>query len=156
GYPNQMPVGVGTNFPDYYCNPYHAVSAILASLHYRERTWLGQHIELSQVESTLQLLGPAFIEYTVNGRLPERQGNHDPLAVPYGAYRDSGSPQRAGEDDRWIALGCFTDAQWLALVDEMCAPAWTAEERLATVVGRRELQKHLDALVGYWVRTQDA
>ncbi|MQA00775.1 MAG: hypothetical protein GEU80_15875 [Dehalococcoidia bacterium] len=156
GFPNQMPVGVGTNFPDYSCNPYHAMSAVLAALHYRERTGLGQHIELSQVESTLQLLGPAFLEYTVTGQLPERQGNLDPLAAPHGAYRAAGPPTSAGEDDRWIAFGCFTDAHWQALTEEMGSPAWAAEERFATLEGRRAQQKHLDGLVGEWVRTQDA
>ena len=38
GFPHQPPFGVGTNYPDYVINPGHTVTAILAALHYRNRT----------------------------------------------------------------------------------------------------------------------
>ena len=156
GFENQLPVGVGTNYPDYSCNPYHAMTAILAALHYRDRTGKGQHIELAQFESTLQLIGPAILEYTVNGELPKRLGNRDPQAAPHGGYRAAGPPTSAGEDDRWIAIACAEQAQWEALVEEMGSPRWAGEERFATLADRRANEDDLDALVGEWVRTRDA
>jgi crotonobetainyl-CoA:carnitine CoA-transferase CaiB-like acyl-CoA transferase len=155
GFENQLPVGIGTNYPDYSCNPYHAMSAILAALHHRDRTGEGQLIELAQYESTLQLLGPAFLEYEVTGRVPQRQGNADPLAAPHAAFRAGGPPTSAGEDDRWIAIACFTDEHWRALVGEMGGPEWAAERRFKTAQGRIELRDDLEGHVAAWVRRCD-
>ncbi len=156
GFADQMPVGVGTNYPDYSCNPYHAMSGILAALHYRNRTGRGQHIELAQFESTLQLIGPSILDYTVNGVVPPRVGNRDPLAAPHGAFRAAGPPTSAGEDDRWIAIACPSDAAWAALVAEMDSPQWATEPSLATLDGRKAAEAELEQRVGEWVRTQDA
>ncbi len=156
GFEQQLPVGVGTNYPDYSCNPYHTISAILAALHYRNRSGEGQHIELAQFESTLQVIGPAILDYTVNDHVPERIGNRDPLAAPHGAFRAAGPATSAGEDDRWIAIACLTDAHWLALVAEMGAPEWAAGPALGTLDGRRAVEETIEEQLAEWVRAQDA
>lgn len=156
GFPNQLPVGVGTNYPDYSCNPYHSISAVLAALHHRRRSGRGQHIELAQVESTLQLLGPAILERTVAGREPQRVGNRDPLAAPHGLFRAAGPPTSAGEDDRWIAIACMDDGQWRALVEVMGEPGWAVAPALDTLEGRQANVDELERQIGEWVRMQDA
>ncbi len=155
GFEQQMPVGVGTNYPDYSCNPYHTISAVLSALHHRNRTGEGQHIELAQFESTLQVIGPAILDYTVNDHVPERIGNRDPLATPHGAYRAAGPATAAGEDDRWIAIACMTDEHWLALVAEMGAPEWAADPTLGTLDGRKAVEEAIEEQLAEWVRTQD-
>ena len=77
GFPDRRPIGVGTNYPDYVINPGHTITAVLAALRYRNRTGKGQCIELSQLESVVNVLGTAVADYLANGRA-ERGGK--PLA----------------------------------------------------------------------------
>jgi len=114
GQPGRAPVGTGTHYPDHVPNPGHALVALLAALVHRARTGQGGRIELSQLESTASLLGPAVIRYSVTGELPSRQGNRVPWAAPHGVYPCRG-------DDTWIAICVRTEAEWagLAAVLEM-------------------------------------
>jgi benzylsuccinate CoA-transferase BbsF subunit len=50
------------------------------ALHCRERTGRGQHIDYSQLEGIIQLVGPAFIDYLLNGRIERIDTIHERLA----------------------------------------------------------------------------
>jgi benzylsuccinate CoA-transferase BbsF subunit len=43
--------------------------AILTALAHRNRTGKGQHVDYSQQEAVMQLVGPAFMDYVMNGRV---------------------------------------------------------------------------------------
>jgi crotonobetainyl-CoA:carnitine CoA-transferase CaiB-like acyl-CoA transferase len=166
GWPDRPPIGVGTNYPDYVINPGHCVVAVLAALRYRSRTGKGQHIELAQVESTVAALGPAVMEYAVNGTIRERNGNRVPHAAPHGVFPCQPRPQAgnlpprqaaaaAGQppsEDRWIAITVFTDAQWEGLKDVIGRPDWADEERFATLLGRKAHEDELEAKLSEWTR----
>jgi benzylsuccinate CoA-transferase BbsF subunit len=170
GWPDRPPVGLGTNYPDYVINPGHAVVAILAALRHRNRTGQGQRIELAQLESVAATLGPFIMDYTVNGRVPERQANRSDIACPHGAFRCKDGPPvtppvsraspptaAAGQgEDRWIAIAVYTDAQWQGLVDAMGRPAWACEERFHTFLGRKRHEDELEQRIEEWTRTLDA
>lgn len=157
GAPHNKPIGVGTNYPDYVINPGHTLVAILAALHYRRRTGKGQHIECAQLESSVAPLGPAIFDYTANGVVQERSANRIPEAAPHNAYKctpltDGGRPM----DERWLAIGCFSEGQWRALVDAMDNPAWAREEKLSTHEGRKQNEADLDASIAAWTADKDA
>ncbi len=63
-----------TAFPDYIAPSYGAL-AIMAALHYRARTGRGQYIDISQAETAASMIGPAYLDYLINGREPRPQGN---------------------------------------------------------------------------------
>jgi len=149
GSPQRAPVGLGTNYTDYVINPGHAVIATLAALHYRNRTGKGQLIEAAQFESSVCVVGTAILDYTVNGRVQNRQGNRLPYAAPHGAYRCQG-------DDRWCVIAVLSDEQWQALCRAMGDPHWCHEERFATLHGRKENEDELDRLVEGWTSTRTA
>lgn len=108
GLPGRAPVGTGTHYPDHVPNPGHALVALLATLAHRNRTGQGGRIELSQLESTAGLTGPAVIRYSVTGERPARQGNRVPWAAPHGVYPCRG-------DDTWIAISARTEPEWASL-----------------------------------------
>ncbi len=149
GDPAREPAGIGTNYPDYSSNPYHAMFAVLAALHYRHRTGEGQRIELAQYESTLNILGTALLDATVNGRNATRQANRSDRAAPHGVYPCEG-------DDRWLAIACDDDDQWARLAAMMEYPAWTAEARFATLSERIANGAELDGLIAEWTREHRA
>ena len=123
---DRPPAGTSTNYPDHVPNPAHAAFAVLAALNYRRRTGCGQYIDLAQTEPTVALLGTAIVDYAVNGRIAERQGNNHPAWAPHGVYPCLG-------DDRWIAVAVQDDAQWGRLAEALALEptrraAWARSE----------------------------
>jgi crotonobetainyl-CoA:carnitine CoA-transferase CaiB-like acyl-CoA transferase len=149
GFPDKMPLGTGIAYPDSGPNPRHALVAMLAALHYRERTGMGQFIELAQYESSICFTGTAVLEYTANGTIQGSWGGRLPEAAPHGAYRCSG-------DDRWCVIAVFTDEEWRAFARVMGNPPWTGESRFATLLGRKQHEDELDRLVEEWTKQKDA
>ncbi|MEW1863291.1 CoA transferase [Streptomyces sp. NPDC088194] len=135
------PAGIGYSYLDWF-GAYNMANAMLAALYRRNVTGLGCHIDASQGETGLYLTGTAILDYSVNGRRWQRYGNRSPYkpAAPHGAYRTAGS-------DRWIALACFSDEQWTALVDVLDCQDLAADERFTTLEQRLEHQDELDELI---------
>jgi benzylsuccinate CoA-transferase BbsF subunit len=86
--------------------------ALLAALDHRRRTGVGQMIDLSQYEATLQFLAPALTHYFATGEVTEPAGNLSARYAPHGAYRCRDQSGR----DRWIALAVGDDDQWAAML----------------------------------------
>ena len=76
----------------------------LTGLYHRNMTGQGQHIDLSQMVSSVPLVGPALLDFTVNGRGSRREGfppgnrahwpgtplvnnYRGPTVAPHNAYR---------------------------------------------------------------------
>jgi benzylsuccinate CoA-transferase BbsF subunit len=124
-----------------FVDPYNGVLAafaVLVALAHRDRTGKGQHIDYSQQEAVMQLMGPAFMDYVLNGRVAGTIGNKHPMGVgaPHGVFPCAGS-------DRWISIAVMNDDEWRGLVEAMGSPAWASASELASAAGRRE---RIDAL----------
>jgi crotonobetainyl-CoA:carnitine CoA-transferase CaiB-like acyl-CoA transferase len=131
--------------PDYVGAVFLALAS-LAAIEYRDRTGEGQLLEVGMLDSQAALLGPAILDYAVNGRSWDPIGYTEPLAAgiaPYGCYP-------CIDHDTWIVIACEGDADWQALKNAMREPPWTADHRFATHAGRREHRQEIDARVGEW------
>jgi crotonobetainyl-CoA:carnitine CoA-transferase CaiB-like acyl-CoA transferase len=135
-------VACQTAFPDYVAPSYGAL-AILAALHYRARTGKGQYIDISQAETAASMLGPTYLEWLVNGREPEPQGNFSPFAAPHGCYKCKG-------DDRWCVISVETQAAWVRFCEVVGHPEWTSDSRFADLPARVAHRQEIDALVESW------
>jgi benzylsuccinate CoA-transferase BbsF subunit len=149
GWPDRTPAGMGTNYPDYVINPGHAVVAIMAALRHRDRTGQGQLIELAQLESTVSGLGTYLLDYSINGRVGERNGNRCEYAAPHGAFACEGT-------DQWCVIAVFDDQQWAALKRCMGEPEWAQSSEFSTLLGRKRNEDELEGLVTGWTSTMTA
>lgn len=129
GPPDRPPVGPSTNYSDHVPNPCHGAFSVLSALRHRRHTGQGQFIDLAQTEPTMAVLGPALMDFSVNGRVAERQGNDHPSAAPHGVYRCRG-------EDRWIAIAIMDDRQWEAFARALGHEDWVREASWATAAGR--------------------
>lgn len=145
GYGDAPPVGTGTNYPDHVPNPLHGAVAVLAALRKRRRTGQGEYIELAQLESTINAIGPAIVAAAA-GASVGRAGNRDDVAAPNGVYPCKG-------DDRWCAIAVFDDEQWAAT---RLVLAIADRPELDTTDGRRGSQPLLDRLIAEATRGWDA
>ncbi len=147
GWPDREPAGPYGAYTDFICPPF-ALAALVAALDYRRRTGRGQYLDLSQLECGLQFLGPALLDYAVNGRIATRAGNRDPYACPHGAFPCAG-------EDRWVAVAVTSDREWRALCQVLGRPEWAEDPRFATFLGRRRHEDLLEGLIGEATRSWD-
>lgn len=138
GRPGRPPLGTGTHYPDHVPNPGHALVAVLAAAFHRARTGEGQQIELAQIESTVNMLGPSVLACAATGVLPQTNGNRRAGAVPRGVFPCAG-------EDVWCAIEANDDRDWQGLVDALGAPEWMRDDELKTLPGREARQDAIEA-----------
>ncbi len=143
GYPHRDITDVGFAYADTTCNAGHALVALLAALHRRNVTGLGEHIELRQLESTINYLGPALLEYEANGEEPARTGSRSSHLAPQGVYRCDG-------DDQWCALTVASNEEWAALARLIGRDAWANDDRFADAAGRMACHNEIDEAIEAW------
>ncbi|WP_236796042.1 CaiB/BaiF CoA-transferase family protein [Amycolatopsis sp. GM8] len=136
------PAGIGYSYLDWF-GAYNVTTAVLSALYRRDTSGEGMYIDASQVEVGLYLTGTAILDFTVNGRTWSRYGNRSPAkpAAPNGIYPAAG-------EDRWIAISCFTEDHWRAVIDVLGSPNWAKDLRFETLADRLGNQTDLDRLIG--------
>ena len=144
GWPDRAPSGVFGAYTDYVAPRFTAI-AILAALDHRRRTGEGQYIDQSQAECAIHFLGPAILDYTVNGRVEERVGNSDAAFAPHGVYPAAG-------DDQWIAIVCRDDDDWRRLCAAMNNADLARDSRYASAAGRLQHRDVIDSSIARWTR----
>ncbi len=119
-----------------------AVIGILAALGDRERTGLGQRVEVNLLSSLLGSLANQASTFLTTGQPPTRMGNRHPSIAPYETLRCA---------DDLVAVCCGNDSQFRRLTEVLGAPELAHEERFcsnaARVRHRDQLVAHLEALL---------
>lgn len=157
GWPDRTPAMIYGAYTDFVSQRF-TTSALIAALDHRRRTGEGQHIDLAQLEASVQFLGPELLAYELDGRVATRCGNRDRDLVPHGVFPCVVEPDRAARypdggpgTEAWVAVSCADDAQWAALAAVLGVAdraAW------ATAAGRRADEDEIEALVGAWTSTR--
>lgn len=80
-----QPTKVGVAVTDIFTGIY-AVNAILAALHQRHATGLGQHIDLALMDSAVAIMANQAMNYLATGTAPGRLGNFHPNLAPYQVF----------------------------------------------------------------------
>ena len=124
-------------------------AALLIALHHRHRTGQGQEIELSQQEAAISFIGDHVVDYTMTGRVPQRQGNRDRWMAPHGNYRCKG-------EDSWVAISVRSDAEWQRLCILMGRQELAEDARFLKTEERLANADALDRLVEDWTLDKEA
>jgi crotonobetainyl-CoA:carnitine CoA-transferase CaiB-like acyl-CoA transferase len=95
------------------------------------------------------VLGTAYLDYAVNGRVERDLGNRSLNAAPHGCYRCEG-------EDAWCVIAVPDDLAWRGLRQAMGDPAWAAQPHLEALEGRLAHAAELDAALEAWTRTHAA
>jgi crotonobetainyl-CoA:carnitine CoA-transferase CaiB-like acyl-CoA transferase len=105
--PGGGPQKVGVAFSDLMTGLYSTV-AIQAALLSREKTGLGQHIDMALLDVQVATLCNQSQNYLASGKPPGRYGNAHANIVPYQVFRAS---------DQDFIIACGNDSQFVALCD---------------------------------------
>ena len=144
GDPDGPPKFVGLGIADI-TSGVHAFAALGYALYYREKTGVGQCIDLSMVDALYHMHEISIQAYSVTGGqfVPKRMGSHHPLVCPCGAFK---APQG------WIVL-LVLDRQWPGMARAMGKPELIDDPRFATGPARAKNQKELIAIIEAWMQS---
>jgi len=102
GDPRGEPQKMGVALADITTGLY-AVIGIQAALAQRERTGLGQHIDMALLDTMVAVLANQAMNCLVSGEVPRRMGNAHPNIAPYAVFPAS---------DSWFILAVGNDGQF--------------------------------------------
>jgi len=157
GYRGSPPMHAGFSYADPNAGV-HGAFAVLAALYHRAKTGEGQYIDMSQWECAMTVLPEGILEYTFNGREPERNGNRDPRMAPHGIFKCLDRPEKiAGNTiDQWVAIVCADDTDWGRLARAIERPELANDPRFATLAARKQNEDELESIVTRWTVSRRA
>jgi len=141
--PGGGPQKVGIAVADITTGMY-ASLAITAALAWRERSGLGQHIDMALLDCILAFNSNQAVNYLVSGKLPKRHGNAHANAVPYQVF-DS--------QDGKLIVAVGNDGQFAAYCTAIGRPELAADARFAKVTGRLVNREALLPMLAEVMRT---
>ena len=155
GTDGEGPLKVGVALTDITTGLY-ATVAILAALARRERSGIGQHIDLALLDVQIACLANQATNYIVGGVVPRRIGNAHPNIVPYQDFPTA---------DGHMIIAVGNDSQFASLCAALGKPEWGKDERFASNPQRVKNRSELIAMIcgitvsratGDWIAAMEA
>jgi len=105
GQADGVPTRVGTSVGDIFAGLFCAIG-VLAALHERESSGLGQMVDVAMLDCQVAILENAISRYEFTGEIPRPIGNRHPSIVPFEPFDTLTSPimVAAGNDSLWVTL----------------------------------------------------
>lgn len=151
GVPGGPPEAVGQPVTDALAGAIGAL-AVVAALERREKTGVGEFIDLSQCEVLTDLIGGELVDAQLSqGRTAGRRGNRRPGCVPQGAFA-------CQPDGEWVTVAVTSDAEWIGLCRAMgvTGAQLAADVELSTVTGRSDSVDRLESAISAWTAERRA
>jgi len=123
--------------------PMFATLAVLAALEHRRATGEGQHLDVSQVEPLVHVLGDVLARGQIEGDFT-RLANGSVSMAPHGVYPARGI-------DQWIAIAAQDDGAWRTLAAMIGLDA----DRYPDLDRRKAAAGDIDAAIAAWTAGQD-
>ena len=155
GEPGGPPVKAGIPLTDLGAALF-AATGILAALHYRTVTGLGQYIDTSLVEAGIALSVWEATEYFAGAGVPAPLGSAHRMNAPYQAIRCA---------DGYVTIGANTNRLFQRLCGVLGRPEWADDPDFASNAGRVRNRTRLAGLIEdvmsgqpcrYWLSLLDA
>jgi len=126
GEPGGGPQKVGIAVTDVLAGMY-ASLAVTAAIAHRERTGVGQYIDLALFDAIVAFGANQILNYFTSGKIPGRYGNAHANVVPYEVFATT---------DGHLILAVGNDSQFASLCKVAGRPELAADSRYATMPGR--------------------
>jgi crotonobetainyl-CoA:carnitine CoA-transferase CaiB-like acyl-CoA transferase len=141
GEPDGPPTFVGIGIADVGTGV-HTFAALGYALYNREKTGVGQHIDIAMIDALYHMHDFGLQSYSLSGGefVPKRMGKYHNQICPCGIYK---APQG------WIFL-LVLDRQWAGMVQAMGKPELLTDPRFATSAARVTNRDLLNPIVQEW------
>lgn len=141
GYPDTPPTRTGASLGDMSAALY-AAYGIMVALFHRERTGIGQQVDVAMVDSVFALLEHNVMRYTTEGIVPERVGNRHPISAPFDFYQSK---------DGYVVIAIANDSLFERLCHLMGKPDLIRDERFASDLARGKNETVLKEIIENWL-----
>lgn len=141
GEPDGPPTFVGIGIADVGTGV-HTFAALGYALYNREKTGVGQHIDIAMIDALYHMHDFGLQSYSLTGGefVPKRMGKYHNQICPCGIYK---APQG------WIFI-LVLDRQWASMVQAMGKPELLTDPRFATSADRVTNRDLLNPIVQEW------
>jgi crotonobetainyl-CoA:carnitine CoA-transferase CaiB-like acyl-CoA transferase len=139
----QPPLRVGSIIGDLAAS-FYATIGILAALRERDRSGLGQWVDVAQQDSVVTLTENAVVNYTMAGIVAQPMGNEHPFARPYGQYACK---------DGFVFFGSYSDKLWRESCEVFGMPELVDDPEIDTMTKRFNLdtyERRLRPIIESW------
>lgn len=144
GFPDRPPVRMNLSIGDAIA-ALHAVIGATMALHHRDRTGVGQVVDVALYEAILNMMESSLPEYSANGTVRERTGTNLTGIVPSNTY-----PTR---DNGHVVIGANGDSIFKRLMKAMGRMDLHDDPAYANNAGRAAHADFLDGAIADWTRT---
>ncbi|MGV2289164.1 CaiB/BaiF CoA-transferase family protein [Trinickia sp. YCB016] len=142
--PGGGPQKAGVAIADLMTGMYSTV-AVLAALAHRDRTGVGQYIDMALLDVQVAMLANMNSNFLASGAPPVRWGNAHPNIVPYQAFQTS---------DSWIIVAVGNDGQFRKFVEAGNRAELADDVRFATNPERVRHRATLAPIIAEMVKTR--
>ena len=122
GHPDNPPTRVGTSLGDVNA-AVHAAFAIMTALYYREKTGIGQYIDVSMLETMVGILEGGIVRWTIGKELLTPIGSMNPHEAPMAAFRCK---------DGYIIIATVGNEHWQRFCRAVHRPDWAEDPEYRT------------------------
>jgi CoA:oxalate CoA-transferase len=137
GWPGSAPTRVGMSLGDITAALFTSIG-VATALYQREKTGLGQKIDVSMLDSQVAILENALVRFQSEGRNPEPLGNRHPTITPFQAYKGS---------DEYFVIAVGNDTLWQTFCQAIGRGDILIDPRFTTNKLRTENINELNAIL---------
>lgn len=144
GYPDGLPIKVGPAIADNYTGTYLTLGIVMA-LYSREKTGLGQRVDVAMLDTIFSILESAVPIYTMTGETLSRTGYVDPATSPYDIFQCN---------DGYLVIACANDNTFHRLCKVMQREDLIDDPDFCSNDKRCINRTALSAIITSWTKTR--
>ena len=122
GHDGGMPARAGYSIGDMGAGMYTAIG-VLSALVERDRSGMGQHVDVAMLDAQVALMENAIVRYTSTGQVQGPVGLRHPLSTPHQAFPAS---------DGWVVVANVKDHEWPLFCATLGCDELATDERFVT------------------------
>ena len=111
---------------------------VLSALVERAASGLGQHVDVSMLDSQVALMENPMIRHLATGEVQERMGLRHPLNTPH---------QLFPAEDGWVAVAGVKDTNWQLFLGKLGLDEYVSDERFLTGPFRTQNYQELEPIL---------
>jgi crotonobetainyl-CoA:carnitine CoA-transferase CaiB-like acyl-CoA transferase len=137
GEPGGEPLRCGVSIGDL-CAALYGVIGILAALRQREKSGVGQHVDIAMLDCQVALLEDALARFSTTGKVPAPIGSRHPSITPFQSFRAA--------DGHFVA-GAGNESIWGRMCEAIGTPELREDPRFRLNGDRTAHQAELEAIL---------
>ncbi|WP_301109766.1 CoA transferase [Sporosarcina sp.] len=141
GHPDNPPTRSGASLGDMSAALYAAYGVMVALFH-RERTGIGQAIDVAMVDTIFSLLEHNVMRYTSEGVIPERIGSRHPISAPFDVFETK---------EGSIVIATANEPLFVKLCGVMGKEELVEDARFKTDILRGQNEAELKVILEEWL-----